>query len=51
MRQRWYRIRQERLQRRMARLLLDLGERQPEDWRDGRPPYPRPIRSPSGVYS
>ena len=35
-RQRWYRIRQDRLQRRMARLLLDLWESQPAEWREGK---------------
>ena len=36
MRQKWYRRRQERLQRRMARLLLDLWKRQPVEWREER---------------
>ena len=36
MRQKWDRRRQERLQRRMARLLVDLWERQPAEWRDER---------------
>jgi|tagenome__1003787_1003787.scaffolds.fasta_scaffold17172252_1 hypothetical protein len=36
MRQHWYRKRQERVQRRMAVLLLDLWERQPAGWREGK---------------
>ena len=36
MRQRWYRKRQDRLQRRMARLQPVLWEHQPAEWRDER---------------